>query len=144
MAETTKDLTFWERCGDTTPRDRRNLTRFVLAIAAWGIAFVAASWITKNGVVASGAMAWFVAAVPTAAALWVVQAYTHYLREADELQRATQLHALALGFGAGWIALTGYPLFERLGAPPIEASDYTVAMAAAFSIGCLVAWRRYR
>ena len=38
----------------------------------------------------------------------------------------------------------GYPLFERLGAPPVDTSDYTVLMTAAFSIGCVLAWRRYR
>jgi len=67
-----------------------------------------------------------------------------HLRKADELQRAIQLHALALGFGASWLALCGYPLLERLGAPALVPGDYVVVMAVFFSLRILLGRRRYR
>jgi hypothetical protein len=49
-----------------------------------------------------------------------------------------------LGFGVGWVAMSGYPILERLGAPAIDASIYVVVMAVSYSIGNVIGWRRYR
>ena len=67
-----------------------------------------------------------------------------FLREADELQRTIQLQALALGFGAGFFALPGYRIFERLGAPAADIADFTMVMAFFYVIGAFLGWRRYR
>jgi hypothetical protein len=120
------------------------MTRVLLALAAWAALFVAASQLIKRDLLPAGAIPWVVAALPTVAGAFVILAYARFLREADELQRTVQLRALALGFGGGWFVMTGYRIFERLGAPPADGADFTLALAVCYSIGILLGWRRYR
>ena len=135
---------FWVRCADTTPRDRRNSLRVLAALVVWGVVFVAVTWAIRKELLPAGPVSWIVAALPSVLLLVAFLAYADYLRKADELQRTIQLHALALGLGAGWLALCGYPLFERLGAPAIDAGDYIVVMSVFFSLGVLLGQWRYR
>ena len=64
----------------------------------------------------------------------MVLTYIRFVRDADELQKSIQLHALAFGFGATWLAMTGYGLFEELGAPVVNNNlaerDWTQAPLA--------------
>jgi len=143
MNEVTKEP-FWIRCGDTTPRDRRNLRRFLWIAIAWAACFLGATYVIKHDLLTAGPTLWMVAALPSVVLVFVLDAYVRFLREADELLRSIQLHALALGFGAGWLAMSGYPLFERLGAPAADIGDYTVVMAVFYSLGSVLGWRRYR
>lgn len=135
---------FWSRCHDDTERDRRNMFRWLGLVLLWAICFVGASWLLKRELVSPGPAAWAVAILPTIAGIVAVLAYVHYLRAADELQRQIQLNGLALGFGVTWLAIAGYPLLERAGAPVADVNDYSLVMAASFSLGILLAWRRYR
>jgi hypothetical protein len=135
---------FWVRCAGTTPRDRRNSLRVLAALVVWGVVFVAVTWAIRKELLPAGPVSWIVAALPSVLMLAAFLAYAGYLRKADELQRAIQLQALALGFGAGWLALCGYPLFERLGAPAIDAGDYVVVMSVFFSLGVVLGQRRYK
>lgn len=133
----------WQRCGDTET-NRRNLRRLLGALAVWAVCFVGASYLIDGRVVPAGPPSWLLAAVPTLAAAVAVLAFVRFVRQADELQRLIQLRALALGFGAVWLALSGYPLFEELGAPPLDAGDYTLVMAVAYMLGIFVGWQRHR
>ncbi len=142
MTETTTE-SFWARCGGATPRDRRNMTRLLLTLFAWAVLFVGVSQAIKRELLPVGPISWALAAVPTVAGIFVLFAYGRFIREADELQRLIQLRALALGFGAGWIAICGYPLFEKLGAPVLDVGDYTLVMAVFYSLGSVLGWRRY-
>lgn len=135
--------TLWDRC-DTTPRDRRNTVRMLLALAAWAVVFVAVTWAIRKELLPAGPVSWIAAALPSALMVVAFLAYADYLRKADELQRTIQLRALALGFGAGWLALCGYPLFEHLGAPAIDAGDYVLVMAVFYTLGVVLGQRRYR
>lgn len=136
--------TFWDRCGGATPRDRRNTMRMLAALAVWAVVFVAATWAIRDELLPAGPVSWLVAALPSVLMAVAFLAYTDYLRKADELQRAIQLRALALGFGAGWLALCGYPLFERLGAPAIDTGEYLLLMAVCYSLGVVFGQRRYK
>ena len=131
-------------CADTTPRDRRNQYRFLGAIFVWAVIFVAASFVLKRELLAPGPAAWLLAALPIAIGVAVVLAFARYLSQADELQRVIQLQALALGFGAGWVAMSGYPLLVELGAPAFDPGDYTLVMIVFYVIGYLHGLRRYR
>lgn len=133
----------FDRC-DTTPRDRRNSLRMLLALAVWAVAFVAVSWALREELLPAGPAGWIAAALPPALMLVAFLFYADYLRKADELQRTIQLQALALGFGAGWLVLSGYPLFEHLGAPALDAGDYILVMAVFYTLGILLGQRRYR
>ncbi len=133
----------WARC-DVTPRDRRNNMRMLTMLLAWAVLFLGATWLVESDRIAAAPLRWALAAVPAIAGLAALMAFARLIREADELQRMIQLQALAVGFGGTWFVLTAYGLFERVGAPPIDASDYTVAMSVFYVIGILVGRRRYR
>jgi hypothetical protein len=144
MTEDDTNRPFWTRCGDTTPQDRRNWKRVIVALVTWAVAFLGVTYAVKRELLPAGPILWLVAALPSGLMLVVLFAYGRYLREADELQRTVQLQALALGFGATWLALCGYPLFERLGAPAVDAGDYVIVMSVFYALGHLLGWRRYR
>ena len=135
---------FWMRCGDTTPNDRRNLKRLMWTLGAWAVCFVGGSQLIKRELVPAGSISWLIATLPIVAGLFVLVAYGRFLREADELQRVIQLQALALGFGGGWLAITGYRMFERLGAPAADIGDVMIVMALFYALGSLLGRRRYR
>ena len=137
-------VTLLEQCGDTTPRDRRNLMRFLWVLGAWAVCFVGASQLLERGLVPIGPLSWMVALLPTVVAIPVLIVYARYLREADELQRKIELEALALGFGGTFFALGGYRILERVGAPAVDLGDFGLVMAVLYTIGVLLGRRRYR
>jgi hypothetical protein len=79
-----------------------------------------ASLLLRYEIVATPPLTWLIAAVPTFLGLLLIQIYVRFLRSADELLRKTHLEGLALGFGASFLFLTGYQLFEPLGAPVLD------------------------
>lgn len=144
MTENSKE-SMLTRCADTTSRDARNLKRMLWILMAWAVAFLAVTQGLKRGVLATeGPMLWLAAAVPTAAGIWVISAYARYLRHADELQRVIHYQALALGFGAGWLAVSASAIFERSGAPLVGAEMITLAMVGVYSIWIVFGQLRYR
>ena len=104
----------WASCGGSTPRDQKNSVRILGASLTWAGSLIGAALMLKQDL--PGPIAWLVASIPTVAGIWAFFGYRRFLREADELQRMIQLHALALGFAAGWIAICGYSMFELAGA----------------------------
>jgi hypothetical protein len=140
----TKPEPFWARCGDTTPRDWRNIKRVMWAMGAWAVCSVGISQLIKQGVLVAGPLAWMLAVLPSVAAVFVLVTYTRFLREGDELQRVIQLQSLAVGFGGTFFAATGYRIFERLGAPAADAGDLVIVMAAFYTLGSFLSWKQYR
>lgn len=134
----------WARCGDTTPRDRRNLRRMLVATAVWAISFSGVSLMIKKGLLTAGPVPWLLAVLPIIAGFFVLVTFARYLREADELQRMIQLRALAVGFGGTLLTVVGYRVFERLGAPAAGLDDVTLVMAGIYSIAAVVGSRLYR
>lgn len=132
------------RCIDGTPRDRASSLRWLGLVTLWAICFVAATFALTRPWAPSGLAAWAVAMLPTVVGVVMVLAYVRYLRDTDELQRQIQLYALAVGFGATWLAIAGYPLLERAGAPAADVSDYSLVMAVSFVLGLLATRRRFR
>ena len=143
MNETNQD-SLWVRCADTTPRDRSNQLRIIWMSLAWAVCLVGVSLLIRRDLLPAGPIAWLVAALPSVAGLFVLIAYGRFLRQADELQRIIQLQALAVGFGGTFLALAGYGLFERLGAPAAELEHVTVVMTLLYAIANFLGWRRYR
>ena len=133
-----------EECGPITAEGKRHDILVAAYCLAWGLSFVGAAQVIKKGLVPAGPVAWLIAALPSFAAVWMLVAYTRYLRQADELQRLIQLQAMGWGFGGGFFAICGYSLFEPLGAPAIDAVTLAVIMPVLFAIGILAGWWRYR
>ena len=129
---------------ELSPNDTRNLQRFNAWCLAWALAFVAATLaFARGGVAPFSPAAWLLVAVPTAAAVQVLRAYHHFLREADELQRKIHLEALALGFGVGVVFMMSARLLSRAGLPELDVNDGIVVMALTFAFGIWRASRRY-
>ena len=131
-------------CPPTTSRERRRDLRLAGACLAWAVCFVGARWLIRYGVLPGGAVPWLVAAVPTLAGGVLLAAYTRYLREIDELQRAIQLQAMALGFGGGFLSICGYVTFQPLGAPQVDPVSLLAVMPILYAIAILVGSGRYR
>ena len=132
-------------CGDMTPRDWRNAKRILAVTLGFAVTLLATTYLIRREVVSTGPIGWAVAAAPSVVAIFVVFAYGRYIREADELQRAIHLTALAIGMGACFIATTAYMQFERLGAPVADfPENIMLVMAVAYSLGVVWGVRRYR
>lgn len=142
MNESPKE-SFLARCGDT-PRDARNQKRLLWCFVGWAVTFAGASQLIKRGLLPEGPVVWAFAALPAIAGVVVLWAYARYLREADELHRQIQLNALALGFGVTFFAIGAYDVFEKAGAPQVQPDDYTFVMAAFYTLGLVLGWRKYR
>ena len=84
------------------------------------------------------------AALPTIAGGVLLAAYIRYLREIDELQRAIQLRAMALGFGGGFLAICGYVTFQPLGAPRVDPVSLLAVMPVLYAIAVVAGSGRYR
>lgn len=130
--------------GDLTPGDWRNVRRLLAALVAWAVPFTLLSQLAKRGVLTGGPLGWALAVLPVAGAALVVAAYARYLAEADELHRWIHLLALATGFAGAFFAGATYPLFVRLGAPPLGATELIAAMTVFYAVGCAVGVWRYR
>src|SRR5262245_25727954 len=124
-------------------RDTRNIWIFSGWLIATMVVFATTTILLRVGVLGRGPVAWTLAAVMTILALLTIRAFMAFLRQADELLRRIQLEALALGFGAGWMFMLCYRVFERLGAPQLDISHPILIMAFTFAFGQYLGIRRY-
>lgn len=135
---------FWALCRGATARDRRNNRRLNAWLFAWAVAFVGATWALVEWPERLGALGWLVAVVPTVLGVAALLAYVRFLRQADELLRRISLEGLALGFGCGWLFMTGWRLLEHAGAPKLDVDDGLLVMIVAFVAGQWLGWKRYQ
>lgn len=143
LSEPEPKSSFWGICAALmTPRDRVNMRRVNLALAIWALAFLGSTALLRFGAV-EGAAAWLVALAPATMAVIAIRHYVRFLRAADELLRLIQLEGLALGFGAGFVFMTSWRLFERAGAPQLDVSDGLLVMILFWTLGQVLAARRY-
>lgn len=126
-----------------TPAARRKSRVFTAWTLGWAISFVGATFLLTLDVVEGSALRWLVPVVPTLLGLVLVFSYVGFLRAADELLRKIHLEGLALGFGAGFLVMTGYRLFEQAGAPAGNISDPLVVVALFWALGVWLGYRRY-
>ena len=138
-------LTLWARLWDAeTQRDRRNLVRYIGMMLLWGAVFGGAAHLIGSRTVV-GFAAWALVAAGALMALLVARSYWRYLRQADELARAIQLHALALSVSAGFVSWTVVRLLAAvgftLGGWP---SPTSMIVIAAYIVGTAKGLRRYR
>lgn len=131
-------------CEDLRPADKANANRFALWMLAAAIAYVLGSLLLRRGLLGTGAPAIAFALLVMLPALGVVRAYRRFLREADELVRHIHLQGLGYGLAAGVIFSMGWRLLELAGAPRLDVSDGVVVTMLAWSLGQVLARRRYR
>jgi hypothetical protein len=122
---------------------RRSQRRAMGFVLTWAVTMALATLALASDLSLPPAARWALAILPTLVGIGMLAAYIAFLRASDELQRKIQVEALALGFGAGFLAMNGYRLLERAGAPAIDVNDVAFVMLAAFALGMLLGQRRY-
>lgn len=147
VGRATGPLGWLARCvaHESTPRDLRNLRRWLLWMLAWVVVAVPdASWFGH----VDGRASWVTllqAALVGVALVGVVGSFVRYVRETDELNRLVQLRALSVGFGAGFLT-------SELGQSAVDAGlvagvdrDVPIlAMIVAYAVTSVLVLRRYR
>lgn len=123
--------------------------RTTLALAAWTVAWVASVALASFG---PGAL-WSEPALTAAAivvsvvvGIGMLIAHRRQLQAMDELQRATQLQAMAWALGAGLVGGTALTLLDRHGVIGLDVGvgHVIVLMAAVYMIGTVAGTLRYR
>jgi hypothetical protein len=141
-SDTERRPSFWACLAPVTPRDRKNMWRFNLALFIWALVFVGGTALVRYGAL-EGVAAWLPGFASFGMAMIAVRRYVTFLREADELLRLIQMEGLAVGFGAGFVFTTTWRLLERAGAPQLDVSDPLLVMIVFWTLGQLFAARRY-
>ena len=137
-------VSIWRRCLGLGPDDVRNQLQFAGATLAWALIFVGCTFLLKREIMPAGPARWLIAAVPTLAGLGLFVVFSRFLKKADEFQRLIQLQGLGLAFGGTFLAITGYPLFVRLGAPEMALSEVGTLMLVLYAAGTVFGAWRYR
>ena len=125
-----------------TPRDIRNHQIFTWWMTASMLTFAAAT-ILIDGNFLPAAAGWALTAATVVLMVASMRSYIAFLRNADELLRKVHLEALAFAFGAGLVAMMGYRLCERLGAPKLDVNDGGLVLFLAWIGGQWIGARRY-
>jgi uncharacterized membrane protein len=125
-----------------TPRDLKSYQQFTWWLTAGMVVFAAAT-ILIDGQWIPDPAGWALTVLAIVLLMMTVRAYIHFLRNADELLRKVHLDALALAFGAGAVAMMGYRLCERLGAPKLDINDPFLVMLLVWVGGQYLGARRY-
>jgi len=144
MTKRKRGWNYFEACrANLTPEARRKQRIFTVWCLVWALSFVAATWLLRFEAVTAPPLTWLVALVPTLIGLQLIRSYVRFFRSADELMQKVHLEGLAFGFGAGFLFMTGYGLFENTGAPVMNVNYPVAVMAFAWAFGQLLAMRRY-
>ena len=125
-----------------TPRDAQNYRQLTWWMTAAMVVFAAAT-ILIDGKIIPNAIGWVLTAASVILLILCIRAYIHFLRNADELLRKIHLEALALAFGIGAVAMMGYRLCERLGAPKMDVNDPLLVMLLVWLGAQIAGVRRY-
>jgi hypothetical protein len=95
-----------------TPRDSRNIKRYIALKALWALAFILSTFVLQMELIEPVALRWLIAFIPSAFAAIAARAYWRYLTQMDELLRAIELKALALSVAAGVVVWPAVFLLE--------------------------------
>ncbi|MGZ5431704.1 MAG: hypothetical protein ACXW31_03245 [Thermoanaerobaculia bacterium] len=125
-----------------TPRDLKNYRVFTLWMTGAMLTFAAAT-ILIDGNFIPPALGWVLTTASIVLMVGAMRTYIAFLRVADELLRKVHLEALAFAFGAGIVAMMGYRLCERLGAPKLDVNDAALVMLVCWIGGQWLGSRRY-
>lgn len=128
-------------------RDRLNVNKFKTRAGAFAVTFIVAIVVlgpSPGGIAETALWMWVLVIAPLILGVFMVQAYIHFLLQADELIKKIHLEALAIGCGTGIIIGTGFGLFAQVLGSWEDAGAFTwCAILMAFSISLARATKRY-
>jgi len=125
-----------------TPRDKRNIRLIGLTQVVW-LACLIANGSTFEHYFPDAPRA-FLALLQLAAGAVVIWAYARFIRNADDLQKAIQLGALAIGFGVLVVFTLAYPAIERLGMPHLEPNHFVAIGVLGYALAVVFYSYRYK
>ena len=125
-----------------TARDAQNYRIFSSWMFGAMLTFGAATLLI-DGKFIPDSVGWILTAATIVLMVFSIRSYIAFLRQADELLRKIHLEALAFAFGAGIVAMMGYRLCERLGAPKLDVNDAALVMLLCWTAGQYFGARRY-
>lgn len=131
------------RCGGELGRALRGLV-IGAALIGYALLVAGAGLVLREDLVTARSVRGLVAALPAIAGVAVFALFLRYLRRMDELERRVQIDALALAGGVGWLLISSYSPFERLGLPEAEPGHAILALSVVYSIGVILGWKRFR
>ncbi len=108
----------------------------------WLSSFIVVTILLKADLIDRGGLAYAWAVVPTVFGVIGARRYLRFLRCAGEPQRGVHLEALALAILAGSLAMLGFRLIERAGAPQMDVNDPFIVMLVFWGVGLWRAQRR--
>ena len=124
------------------PHQRRDFRVAMRWLVLWLSSFILVTVLLKADLMARGGLAYVWAIVPTAFGVIGARCYLQFLRRASEQQRGVHLEALALAILAGSLAMLGFRLIERAGAPQMDGNDPFIVMLVFWGVGLWRARRR--
>jgi len=133
-----------QSCGGMTKTDHRHYLRFTYWVFAWFVSFLSASFALRLEIANQHSIALVIIAIPLTISAFTLRAYSRFYHGADELTQKIQLEGLKIAMATG-VFVT--PLFELLGVAGIHHFKIMTPlgiMGVAYSIGQILAARRYR
>ncbi len=130
-------------CRTLPERDRKNARTANWILAVWAVSLLGALMALDRGLIPEGPLTVAAVVVPTLLATLGALAFARFLRHADELHRKIQYEALAVGFGAGFVANFALELAEQAGWGTFDAGDPFFVMVLFYMVGVVAATRRY-
>lgn len=115
-----------------TPRDRRNLRWIAIIQVIWLACLIANGTAFRPHLTEPVRV--LLALLPLVAGALVIWSYTRFVRDADDLQKAIQLSALAIGFGVSVVFTLAYPPLERIGWPHLESNHFAGIGVLAYAL----------
>lgn len=138
-------------CGDDTAADRRNGRAITIWALVWTAVFLSSLAAMESFGDESLAFSTAALAATALATIPLIRAYVRFVREADELTRMIQLQAMAVAFGAGFVAAVLQRFLERIVSlipelaafDPMDFFNPLMVMIVAYSLSVLVLQLRY-
>lgn len=122
--------------------ERRYLKEVATSMAAF-IAMVAFSiWLLKGR--EHSLLRYLFALLPVIPSAFAIRAGIRFFRGLDELQRRIQFEAMAFSFLGTCLISLNWGILQRAGLPHADVIWITLLMLGLYSVGVLIACRRYQ
>ncbi|MFT4605813.1 MAG: hypothetical protein ACI9W4_002557 [Rhodothermales bacterium] len=144
MDSTNRLMTLLRNLSDQPRRDHHNELR----VAGWAVLWIGAWWVTdagqQNGLVSGLLPNLLAIGLVCGLGLGTMAAFSHFVRNADELRRKIELDGIVAAAGLGFFTAFALPLIEQ-GAVIQSVSIYMVpvAMLAGYVVAVLNGYWRH-
>lgn len=114
-----------------------------LVMMAFFVSLTVSRQLLSQDVVPAGIYSWLVAFIPIAIGTLVLLSFIRLMRALDDYWMKIYLHAMAFSFGATFVALICYPVFELANAPQIDVYVFGAFSLFVFGTAAIYLARRY-